>query len=65
MPISPSKQADLPVLDEVEIGLVRTTKQRASSDKNIGRALSKKHQKSVHGLLKGLNFSYKNISTTM
>jgi len=53
-------QAELQVLDEVEVGLVRTTKQRTSSDKNIGRKL--KHQKSGHGLLNRLNFS-SNIST--
>jgi len=43
-------QADLPVLDEVEVVPVRSTKRKASSDKNIGesksaRKLSKKPPK--------------------
>ena len=45
--VESDNQADLPVLDEAEVVPVRTTKRKASSDKNIGesksaRKLSKK-----------------------
>ena len=38
--VESDNQADLPVLDEVEVLLVRTTKRKASSDENIGDSKS-------------------------
>ena len=57
-------QADLPVLDEVEVVPVRSTKRKASSDENIGESKTceevkqKNQRKSRHGLLNGLNLTH-------
>ena len=40
--VESDNQADLPVLDKVEVVPVRTTKRKASSDENIGDSKSAK-----------------------